>query len=267
MSLLEKFAAWSIAGPAALLFIMQLAAHGIGYRVGRLKSSRQELPSDRIGVLVGALLGMLAFVLALTLNFATSRFYELRQGTLAEANAIGTAALRAQAIGQKEGEEIVQMLEEYARLRRDFIAAPYGAPSLAAIDARTAALQSAIWTDLGVIVRAQPNPVSTSLMNALNDVFDMTTAERFAYDLRIPAQIFWLLIVLTLVGSGTLGFQMAIKSRAPFGLSALLMLAWTLVILAILDMGSPRFGGIRTSVSAYDWTLEGIVSLQLNGSE
>ena len=37
-----------------------------------------------------------AFVLALTLSFANTRFSERRAGTLAEANAIGTAWLRGQ---------------------------------------------------------------------------------------------------------------------------------------------------------------------------
>jgi hypothetical protein len=40
------------------------------------------------------MLGLLAFVLALTLSFANSRFSERIQGTLNEANAIGTAWLR-----------------------------------------------------------------------------------------------------------------------------------------------------------------------------
>jgi hypothetical protein len=48
---------------------------------------------------VGGMLSLLAFVLALTLSFANTRFSERVEGTLAEANAIGTAWLRAEAIG------------------------------------------------------------------------------------------------------------------------------------------------------------------------
>jgi len=45
---------------------------------------------EGVGGLVGSLLGLLAFVLALTLSFASERFNERRLGTLAETNALGT---------------------------------------------------------------------------------------------------------------------------------------------------------------------------------
>lgn len=258
---LTKLAAWSVPAFAALLFFSQMVAHAGGYRIGRLNAARREVSAEGVSVLVGAFLGLLTFVLALTLNFATSRFYDLRQGTLAEANAIGTAALRAKAVGGQEGDAIARELEEYARLRRDFVAALHEGPSLNSIDARTNVLQGEIWTEVTAIVRAQPTPVNASLMNAVNEVFDTTTAERLLYDLHLPENIFWLMIVMALIGSGTVGYQMAIKGRDPLGLSVLLMLIWTLVTVDILDLGAPRLGGIRTSVSAYEWTLEAIRAL------
>lgn len=52
-----------------------------------------------MGILVGGFLALLAFVLELTLSFASERFSDRRNATLNEANAIGTAWLRARAIG------------------------------------------------------------------------------------------------------------------------------------------------------------------------
>lgn len=52
------------------------------------------------------MLGLLAFVLALTLSYSTARFSERRQATLNEANAIGTAFLRASAIGSPQAVEV-----------------------------------------------------------------------------------------------------------------------------------------------------------------
>ncbi len=75
-----------------------------GSAADRLRDATR--PHEGVGVLVGGLLGLLAFVLALTLSFASERFNERRSGTLAEANAIGTAWLRAKAIGQPRGDEI-----------------------------------------------------------------------------------------------------------------------------------------------------------------
>lgn len=257
MVLLGRIAAWSIPAFVAILFLGQMVAYEAGYRVGRRQAKGRETPSDGVGVLVGGLLTLLAFVLALTLSFANDRFYERREGTLAEANAIGTAWLRSKAVGQPQGEAIAGMLEEYMGLRREFVAAPYQSPSLKAIDARTNALQSATWADATELVRTHPNPVNTALMSSLNAVFDSTTTVRFAYDLRLSAQILRLLLVLTLLGAAGLGYQLALRGPSAPLLAGLLLLAWSFVIGDIVDLGSPRLGGIRTSVAAYDWNQEG----------
>ena len=201
----------------ALLLAALLAAHEVGSWIGRRRMARGAAPVEGIGVLVGGLLGLLAFVLALTLSFASERFNERRAGTLAEANAIGTAWLRATAIGQPRGDEIAKRLEEYINLRKAFVQAPYDPAVLEDIRTRTDALQSAIWEQLSAIVREQPNPISASLMVSLNEAFDMTTASRFAFEMRLPSQIFWLLIGLSLLGHERTGLSAFPQGTARLG--------------------------------------------------
>ena len=222
-----------------------------GYR------ARAEGQAEGVGVVVGGMLGLLAFVLALTLSFANARFSERRAGTLAEANAIGTAWLRAEAIGHPRGIEIARLLEEYTTLRADFVVADRDPVRLNELNRRTNALQSQIWGNLAPIVREEPNTVSTSLMSALNETFDMSTAERFAYDLRLPPQIFWLLVGMTLLSMGALGFQLGLRGRPVRILVVLLTVMWTVVIVDILDLASARIGSLRTSAAVYEWTLQG----------
>ena len=73
MMLLANLAAWSFLAFGALLFIVQLAAHEVGFWIGRRQVTKGEGPGEGVGVLVGGLLGLLAFVLALTLSFASER--------------------------------------------------------------------------------------------------------------------------------------------------------------------------------------------------
>lgn len=82
------------------------------------------------------------------------------------------------------------------------------------------------------------------------------TAERFAFEFRIPTEIFWLLIALTVLGMAALGYQLALRGPRIRGLAALLTLIWTVVIVDIFDLASPRLGGFRTSLAAYEWTLQ-----------
>jgi len=260
MMVLAQIAAWNMAAFGALLLAALLAAHEIGSWIGRRRMARGTAPIEGIGALVGGLLGLLAFVLALTLSFASERFNERRAGTLAEANAIGTAWLRATAIGQPRGDEIAKRLEEYINLRKAFVQAPYDPAVLGDIRTRTDALQSAIWEQLSAIVREQPNPISASLMVSLNEAFDMTTASRFAFEMRLPSQIFWLLIGLSLLGMSVLGYQLSLRGPRVWGLAALLALTWTIVIVDIIDLAAPRIGGFPTTVAAYEWTLQGFHS-------
>jgi hypothetical protein len=260
MIFILQSAVWSISAFGALLFVVQLAAHEAGYWIGRRQASNRDMPPEGVGVLVGALLGLLAFVLALTLSFSSERFNERRLATIAETNAIGTAWLRAKAIGQPRGDEIARSLVEYTHLRMKFVQAPPDAAILIEINDRTNALQSAIWKDVSAIVREQPNPVSASLMASLNEVFDMTASARFAFELRLPPQIFWLLIGLALLGMAALGFQLGLRQSRIHGLAAVVALTWTLVIIDILDMAASRIGNLRISAAPYEWTLQGFQS-------
>lgn len=256
MSLLASLAASSLLALGLLLLAAQFAAYAVGYWLGR----RRSVEPENVQVVVGGMLALLAFVLALTLSFASARFNERRAGTLAEANAIGTAWLRAQTVGGDHGREIGKLLVQYAQVRERFARAARNSTAIPELNRQTNALQSEMWTALVVIATEQPNPISASLMSALNDVFDTSTTERFAFEWTLPPQIFWLLAVLMLVSTGSIGYQLGVKGAAQFVLVLLLCSMWTAVVVNILDLASARLGNFQTDVSAYEWTLQGFSS-------
>lgn len=258
MQLLADIAAWSLLAFGFILFAGQAAAYECGYQLGRRRRQHGAGPeSDGVGLFVGGLLGLLAFVLALTLSYGSARFGERRQGTLAEANAIGTAWLRAEAIGHPRGQAIASMLEDYAKLRKAYLEAPRNSSLLRDIDQQTSTLQTKIWGQVAGLVRERSDAVAASLMSAVNDTFDMSTAERFALESRFPPQLFWLLIGMAVIAMGTVGYQIGLKEYKVRALAALLAVVWTAVIVVILDMSAPRLGAIRTNVAVYDWTMQG----------
>ena len=257
MTGLAALADFSLVAFAALLLVAQLIAEEIGQWFGRRQRSRMEGHVEGVGVVVGGMLGLLAFVLALTLSFANTRFDERRSGSLEEANAIGTAWLRAEAIQDPRGAEIGKLLVDYTKLRIEFVLAGRDGAVLDQLNQRTNAMQSKMWGYVAGIVRDQPNPVSTALQASLNDVFDMTTAERFAYEFKLPPQLIWLLLGLTLLSMAALGYQLGLTSKPVRMLVLALTAMWTLVIVDILDLASPRLGEFRTGTAAYEWTLQG----------
>ena len=62
---------------------------------------------------------------------------------------------------------------------------------------------------------------------------------------------------MTLLGTAALGFQLGLKGSKVRMLVAFLGIMWTVVIVDILDLASPRIGSIRASTAVYDWTLQG----------
>ena len=119
-------------------------------------------------------------------------------------------------------------------------------------------LQNEMWGHLTAIVRERPDAVHNSLMASLNQAFDMSTAEAFAFEKRLPATLFWLLIGMALLSMAALGFQLGLRGTPLRVMAALMTLMWTLVIIDILDLAAARIGDIRTSTLVYDWTLKGL---------
>ncbi|EJJ29457.1 hypothetical protein [Rhizobium sp. CF142] len=261
MDVLRDLAAWSTLAIAAILLIVQLLAHEIGYRLGTVSKTGVPGQAENVGVVVAGMLGLLAFVLALTLSYSTARFNERRQGTLAEANAIGTAWLRATAIGSPQAVDVARLLEDYLKAREDFVNAGLDADAIATANRDTSRLQQSIWGGVSAIVRERPDPVSASLMAAVNEAFDAGTSERFAVGMRLPPQIFWLLAGVMLLSMAALGYQFGLRGRPVRILTLLLTVVWTAIVVNILDLASPRIGNFRTNAVVYEWTRQGFTGM------
>jgi hypothetical protein len=237
--------------------VSQLLAHEIGYRLGARAKARTGGQGENVGVVVAGMLGLLAFVLALTLSYSTTRFNERRQGALTEANAIGTAWLRASAVELQAGADIARLIEDYTRARSSFVQAGRDADAIAQANRETSALQQAIWSRVTSLVRERPDAITASLMSAINEMFDASTAERFALGTRLPGQIFWLLVGIMHLSMASLGYQFGLKGTPVRMMVVLLMVVWTAVIVIILDLAAARIGNFRTDGTIYDWTQQG----------
>ncbi len=215
---LLDLATWSMTAFAVGLFLSQLLAREIGYFLGKRHRSRSSAEPEGVGVLVGSMLGLLAFVLALTLSFATERYEERQSGTLAEANAIGTAWLRANAIDAPQSRDIARLLVEYTSVRADYVRAAADAKRLEAISQKSGELQTVIWAHASALAKERPDPIVALLLAALNETFDASTAERFAFEKRLPVPVIWLLIGMALISMGPSAFNWA-SGRRPCGCS------------------------------------------------
>ena len=255
MSLLADLADWSLLAFAGVMFLFQVVAREVGGFFGS-RSTRTGTGNDGVGVIVSSILGLLAFVLALTLSAASTRVAERRSGAMEEANAIGTAWLQARALDEPRAETIAALLEDYIVTRMDYVDADRGSETIKQATDTTNALQTEIWTEISALVRERPDPVISSLMNAVNHTFDMTTTQRFAVALSLPERMIWLLLSFTIVGMFALGYQLGLIKKPNRGMAMVLSILWTAVLVQILDMGAARLGSYRTDLQPYQWTLD-----------
>jgi hypothetical protein len=234
-----------------------LLAREAGYRLGVWRAKRCDSSDEGVSVLVGSLLGLMSFVLAINLSASTTRLEDRRDATLAEVNAISTAWLHARAMDERHGEAIAGLLEDYLAARRAFAAAPGGSAEIAEAAAVTSRLQTEIWGEATALLNARAEPRTVALANSLTAVFDSTTAQTLAIETNLPARLVWLLTISSGLAIGGLGLYLGILGKPRTGLSIIIVLLWSGIMTLILDVGSARIGTINTDLRPYDWTAEG----------
>jgi hypothetical protein len=243
---------------AAFLFLSLMLASEVGYRLGRrvatVKSTSREDVSDTSTLTTG-MIGLLAFTLGLSISYAQNRFEVRRDLVQVEANAIGTAWLRTKLIDNAEGAAIAAKIEDYARVRLAFTTAVSEAdiPSLVA---QTNRLQTDIWRDTQVIAQRAPTPITAALITALNEMFDDSAAQRFAYESRVPANILMMLYCGALLTIGALGYQFGLIGKRQIILTSLLLIMWSGGMLLIVDLNQPRIGRVRADPAPLIWVIQ-----------
>lgn len=242
----------------AASFLFLTLAMEAGYLAGRrmmVKQSATAPDESRISTLTTGMLGLLTFTLSLSIGFAQSRYEARHDLVLAEANAIGTAWLRAQLIDGDEGPAIAAKIEDYAKVRLGYTIAA-SSVDVPRLVVRTNALQDDIWQIMRLVSRRSPNPVTTALINSLNEMFDLSVAQRFAYVSGVPNALMSALYFGASLAIGALGYQSGLAGKRQVILSSLLLLMWSGGMLLIVDLSRPRIGDIRVEAEPLIWTIQ-----------
>jgi hypothetical protein len=108
--------------------------------------------------MVGATLGLLAFILAFTFAFASSRFDNRRQLLLDEANALGTTYLRAGMLPEW-GEEVRRLLRDYIGHRLDAVRSGDVTEGIR----RSENIQQQVWTEAETVAQKNLNSIVVGL--------------------------------------------------------------------------------------------------------
>jgi hypothetical protein len=236
--------------PIPIVFVLLVAVaalvYEIGYRLGGWWQDRMpgenEGPS---GILIGSLLALLSFLIAITMGMAADRFDTRRALVLEESNAIWATYLRAGFLPAQQRDDIRLLLREYVPLRinvadrvlleRDF--------------SRSEAIQAEIWTEIEGIAESQEQFETFSLFaDSLNEMINVHE-ERVAALVygRVPETVLLVLLFGSAVSIGVVGYSAGLTKQRSVLSAAVLIVVLGVVYTLIFDLDRPREGFIQVS--------------------
>lgn len=233
-----------VAPPLVAMFLFSVAlfaaASEIGHRFGVT-----ETREANVSTLEASVLGLLALMLSFTFAMAVSRYDARRDSVLKEANAIGTAALRARLLPAPQSAESLRLLRDYVGVRVDLLGRAGDRGAVDGAISRSNEDQERLWR-LARAAMAKGAGMGPSLyIQALNDVFDQQEARLTAYRHRVPRIVFWALYGIAAVGLGFSGYASGLEKRrwrVPVYVVNVLVAG---VILLIQDIDRPDNGAIK----------------------
>ncbi len=233
---------WVIAGTVCLLILGSLKlGHLLGTKVPELSNDANAA----LGVVKAAVFGILGLLLAFSFSIASERYDARRQLVMDEANALGTAYLRAELLRAPVRQGYKEALRSYADARLDFVAAGIDEGRIAKTYAHVAEQQKRLWTTATSEARDNPDDVHASVIESLNSLFDVTAARNTARRAEVPAPIMILLIVLICVSAMFVGHSFGTARHRDIMTSICFSIIISVVLFAILDLERPRRGFIR----------------------
>jgi len=223
------------------VFVLWLSAQ-LGVFLRRRRALKDTERAD-LGPVQAATLTLLALIIGFSFSMAINR-YDLRKNyEEAEANAIGTAYVRAGLLPAAQAAELRAQLRKYLDLRVSF----YQTRSdheLQQINADTVQLQAAMWSAVQAAAVAQPSPVIALVVSSTNDVLNSQGYTQAAWWNRIPTAA-WILMVLIAVSCNVLAGYSAHIGQAKGMLLWVLPLVISIAFMLIADIDSPRRGLIH----------------------
>lgn len=228
----------------ALAVILMLVAAEAGYRIGVYRRARSEDEKEApVGAMVGATLGLLAFMLAFTFNLAASKLEARRELVLREANALGTTYLRAATLPER-GAEIRAVLRRYTDLRLE--AAQLR--DISDVRRQSEELQTKLWDEATMLARAHDGSIIVGLfIQSLNEVIDVHAMRVAALRARIPPAIWIALAVLAVLSFAAMGYHAGLTQTRRSPAAIVITICFAVVIVLIVDLDRPFEGLLRTS--------------------
>jgi hypothetical protein len=257
MVLLDALPLWAV---YLLTVIAVLIAAEIGFQIGLLLQRRDpERKSPVTGTVVGGLLGLMAFLLAFSIGIVINQHNGRKAMVVTEANAIGTAYLRAGFLDEPDRGASRELLEEYALVR---LKGATDEEQLEPALIRSAEIHGELWAIVEANVQQGEESATMALyVDSVNDVIDVASERLAAANLRLPRLLGIVLYVAILLSFLLVGINNSGDGKRDFFALLLFAFALVAVLMIIVDLDRPQQGLLTVS---QQWIEELIQSMTLH---
>ena len=227
-----------------LTFLALLLSARIGAFFRKKKVERlEEVESHDLDLLVAGVLTLLALIIGFSFSMAIGRYDQRKNYEEAEANAIGTEYVRADLLPTAEAARVRILLRDYLDQRVLFYQTR-DQHEFQQINARTAQLQTELWSAVHALPPAQQTPIVALAVSGMNDVLNSQGYTQAAWWNRIPVGAWILMVSVAICSNMLIGYDM--RHAHPEGIR-LIVLPFVLCIafFLIADIDSPQRGIIH----------------------
>ncbi|MFX0541675.1 hypothetical protein ACEWPM_008070 [Roseovarius sp. S4756] len=229
------------------LLALMLVAMGIAWMIGRRSHRNQsEEGRSQTTAVQGSMLGLLALLLGFTFSLGLSRHDTRSSAVVDEANAIGTAWLRADFLPEDLRAEAKADLRRYTRLRLDAAEVPADQTQRRKrLVANAEGAFAELWEQASAHAASAGGPAAVSYAASLNDMIDALGARDAAIERHVPEIVLFMLFGTFILSGAMLGFSSALAGTAPATPVYLMLALIVLLVFMIIDLDRPRRGLIE----------------------
>ncbi len=227
------------------LIVGVVAAHEIGFWLGLLRRKPDE-PFDRqIALVRTSTAALVAFLVGFAFSGAAARFTNRQDLIVREANALGTAYLRADTIAEPQRGELKAALREYSADRIALLSRE-GRDQIEPLLAKVNGLHQRMWT--AAITASQDNaPLMAVVLPPINEVIDLHSMHLATARRHLPIPIMAVLLGTAAISLGIIGFGNGRVGRRFSLLDAVYGAVLAAALWMTIDMDYPGGGMIRVS--------------------
>jgi hypothetical protein len=248
MVLLDAFPLWAVFLGTV---IAVLIAAEIGFRIGLWMQRRDpETKTPVTGTVVGGLLGLMGFLLAFSIGIVIDQHNGRKAMVVTEANAIGTAYLRASFLGEPDGTTSRDLLQEYVEVR---LAAAADETLLESTISRSEEIHGQLWSIVEDRVSQGQNSETMALyVDAINEVIDVHSERLAAVSLRLPRLLGIVLYAAIWLSFLLVGIANSADGKRDFFAILLFALALVAVLMILVDLDRSQQGLLTVGQTAME---------------